>query len=358
METIRQLWVRMIYAFNRARDEGVCWTAYEIVVRSALWFVWLCLLPLVFLLHIAGYRRLPVFTQRIGHLAAEVDCFLKLKQLGEIVGSEKIYFILAPASQVANLCLLDYWRDHVVVVSNPLACWALSLLTRGPLLKYPVKNYLLSIGRSAQYYSVQARWADRPALLKLRTKHEELVRNFLHDVGIPKDAWFVCVHSRESGYSGHDESVHGYRNTTVDHLLIAMQEIVARGGWCIRMGDSTMKPLPPMRGVLDYALHPSKSAELDVFLCAQCRFFLGNTSGLFLVSTIFGVNAACANFVPFDKEIRIRFSFQMYDEMKSGFISQKEIEEILRGNHMIGLASIQRKAETVMKQATTNKTGT
>ena len=63
------------------------------------------------------------------------------------------------------------------------------------------------------------------------------------------------------------------------------------------------------------------------------------------------------NFVPVDKEIRIRFSFQMYDEAKSGFISQREIEEILRGNHMIGLQSVQRKAETVMKQAVSNKTG-
>ena len=63
------------------------------------------------------------------------------------------------------------------------------------------------------------------------------------------------------------------------------------------------------------------------------------------------------NFVTVDKEVRIRFSFQMYDEGKSGFITQKEIEEILRGNHMIGIASVQRKAETIMKQAVSNKTG-
>jgi len=63
------------------------------------------------------------------------------------------------------------------------------------------------------------------------------------------------------------------------------------------------------------------------------------------------------NFVKVDKEVRIRFSFQMFDEGKTGYISQREIEEILRGNHMIGLQSVQRKAETVMKQAVANKSG-
>jgi Ca2+-binding EF-hand superfamily protein len=64
------------------------------------------------------------------------------------------------------------------------------------------------------------------------------------------------------------------------------------------------------------------------------------------------------NFIPVDREIRIRFSFLMFDELQTGYISQKEVEEILRGNHMISLASVQRKAETIMKQASKNKNGT
>lgn len=63
------------------------------------------------------------------------------------------------------------------------------------------------------------------------------------------------------------------------------------------------------------------------------------------------------NFVEVEREIRVRFSFQMFDEQKTGFISIKEVEEILRGNHMISLASVQRKAQTIMKQASTNSSG-
>ncbi len=47
----------------------------------------------------------------------------------------------------------------------------------------------------------------------------------------------------------------------------------------------------------------------------------------------------------------------MFDENKSGYISQREVEEILRGNHMLSLQSVGKKAETIMKQANSTVTG-
>jgi serine/threonine-protein phosphatase 2B regulatory subunit len=63
------------------------------------------------------------------------------------------------------------------------------------------------------------------------------------------------------------------------------------------------------------------------------------------------------NFVDVDKDARIRFSFEMYDELKTGYISQAEVEEILKGNHMLSVASVRRKADTIMKQANSTKKG-
>ena len=63
------------------------------------------------------------------------------------------------------------------------------------------------------------------------------------------------------------------------------------------------------------------------------------------------------NFVVVDKETRVSMAFRLYDEDKTGFISEREVEEILRGNHMLGLASVQRKAQTIMKQAASNDKG-
>jgi putative glycosyltransferase (TIGR04372 family) len=77
-----------------------------------------------------------------------------------------------------------------------------------------------------------------------------------------------------------------------------MAAIIARGGWCVRMGDSTMRPLEPMDRVIDYARSAAKSDWMDIFLCAQSRFFLGTSSGLICVSGIFGRPNVVTNIVP------------------------------------------------------------
>jgi putative glycosyltransferase (TIGR04372 family) len=77
-----------------------------------------------------------------------------------------------------------------------------------------------------------------------------------------------------------------------------MEEIVRRGGWVLRLGDPTMRPLPAIPHVVDYAHHRLKSARLDVVLCARARFILGNTSGISLVGTAFGTPCALANMMP------------------------------------------------------------
>ena len=63
------------------------------------------------------------------------------------------------------------------------------------------------------------------------------------------------------------------------------------------------------------------------------------------------------NFITVDRETRLKFSFEMFDEAKTGYIAQREVEEILRGNHILTLNSVKRKAETIMKQANSTKTG-
>lgn len=59
-----------------------------------------------------------------------------------------------------------------------------------------------------------------------------------------------------------------------------------------------MRPLPALPGVVDYAHHPLRSARLDVVLCAKTRFFLGNSSGLAFVSSVFGRPSLLVNVAP------------------------------------------------------------
>jgi putative glycosyltransferase (TIGR04372 family) len=75
-------------------------------------------------------------------------------------------------------------------------------------------------------------------------------------------------------------------------------EAIRERGWVIRMGDPTMKKLPPTDCVIDYPHSDARSDWMDVFCLASCKFFLGTTSGPLCVSCVFGVPVAGANYAP------------------------------------------------------------
>ena len=236
------------------------------------------------------------FPDRIGHLAAEFDCFLKEMELG-LRPRVRPVCLLSPAD-VANACLLEYWEEQIRVVHGRVARALLRPFLYFPYLRIGLLETVTALGETASYPSVLADWGTRAPLLCLKREHEIRGEEALRQLGIPEDAWFVCVHSREGGYSPRDEHIHAYRNSAIGDYGLAMQAIVERGGWCVRMGDATMAPLPETQGVVDYARSSLKSDWMDIFLCARTRFFLGNTSGLCIVSTIFGRPSALANMTP------------------------------------------------------------
>lgn len=285
-------------AYIRRRwHEGATSIAKGALRQLAQTTVWVALLPLTLALHLAGYRRLTVLTQRIGHLAVEVDTFLKRQALGEI--PSRRYFITSPPGKTSNPWLLRYWAAHLPIVTDPTACFVLESLSKWKFLRHDLGDYVLRLNKTAQAYRVAAAWGNRSPTLELTADDEHWGRKQLAQLGIPDGAWFVAFHVREGGFSPGDESVHRHRNTSVEAILPAVRKIVALGGYCIRMGDPTMTPLHGEFGVVDYAHHPLRSPRLDIFLCAKTRFFLGNSSGLAFVASAFGVPSALANMTPF-----------------------------------------------------------
>jgi putative glycosyltransferase (TIGR04372 family) len=296
--TANLLLVRAQNRWERAKQEGVIGTAKFVGSFLLVLVLWLLLLPATITLHLAGFRRITVIGDRIGHLAAEVDCFLKCKALGE-VPKGRCFFLAIPIDRVSNPHLLSYWREKLPVVSHPLLARLLETMSRWVFMRKDVTSYILRLDQSADVFRVNADWNDRPPILQLTGEDREWGQQRLRDLGVPDDAWFVCIHVREPGYSPGDESAHAHRNGCIENVIPAMREIVRRGGWCIRMGDSSMTRMLDCDNVIDYAHHALRSPRLDVVLCAQCRFLLGSTSGLAFVSAAFGVPSALANMIPF-----------------------------------------------------------
>jgi len=172
-----------------------------------------------------------------------------------------------------------------------------------------VNRYVSPINKGASFPKIQRRYYETGGRALLSLKDIDFQRGWqkLVDFGLPPDAWFVCVHCREEGYIPGEGQT--YRNADITSYIPAIEAIIERGGWVIRLGDASMKKIPKNKNVIDYAHLNDKSDWMDVFLCGACKFFLGSASGLAAVSGVFGVPSAIANqapvsvvlpFLPFD----------------------------------------------------------
>ncbi len=279
-------------------------------VTNFLFYPASLLLGRVFGIRIANLR-----SHRIGHLAMDVDCFLK-ECILDGANSKTFGAIYDPVP--CNSAMLDYWISSFPdrILTGPKAQIAGRLgeiePSRYPMIynsAVPVPAILQGddfrdirpLGSSV--YHVYTRWGDRLPLVQLTKEHRERGRDILKQWGIGKDDWFVCLHARESGWDAIVDDADkarrkSFRNSDINTYRIATETIAKAGGWCIRMGDSSMTRLPAWERTIDYAHSTAKADWMDLFLCADSRFFLGTNSGLFGVACVFGVPCALCNLVP------------------------------------------------------------
>ncbi len=265
--------------------------AFGVVLRALYW-------PVYTVVRRRGMRFIEPqswIIEAIGHLATDLDSYVKDTILA---GRESNIVMLCTRYRPANEVLLQHWSKYIRVVRGRFSCVLLRPLLRYPELADDLRVYCSVMQGSSRTYSTQARWGKRPPLLVLSDAEIARGEAVLREMGVPEGAWFACVHSREAGYALPHEWVNSYRNSNIAHYQSAISAVTDRDGWCIRVGDASMMPLPQMERVVDYAVSPFKSEFMDIFLCARCRFFLGNSSGLFNVAGVFGRRSALANVAP------------------------------------------------------------
>ncbi len=230
-----------------------------------------------------------------------LDTYVKAYILG-LRGQAKPILLVKGTQSVPNLHFLNYWREYVTVITDPTAVEKLLPLAR--YLEDPLglgvicnENLMFHPSAAAMLYK---QWEEekRPPLLKLSQNDYERGWDRLETMGVPKGSWFVGLHVREAGFKDGEGIQDLFRNADIGTYLLAVKSIVDRGGWVIRMGNPTMKRLPVMEHVIDYANSEFRSDWMDVFLCAESRFFINNSSGLGAVAATFGVPYVLTNFLP------------------------------------------------------------
>lgn len=246
-----------------------------------------------------------IVSNRIGEIAGRTDLFLRRLQLKKI--DNEILYLGIASSKTANKQLLKMFRRKMPIIENEVAyqiiekmCYQLfekpgispNLRKFSPFEELPFKPN--------PYYE----YSHTERNLYFTESEEEKGKKLLEKIGI--NSWFVCFHSRDPAYLSKTygrEKVryHDYRDCDIENYMKAAKYIADKGGFAVRMGSSVADKLPDLSNprIIDYASY-YRSDFCDIYLPAKCKFFLGSSAGLILVSTLFHVPTAWANLIPFD----------------------------------------------------------
>ena len=232
--------------------------------------------------------------ERIGHLAANTDTFFRRLQLDNRK-KHKIQYI-GITGETANKQLLKMYGRRIFLIQNNLIH---RFFRMSPILNNSEFYQYLPF-TNKEYYEFN----NTKSIVQFTPPEEETGKLLLKRLGISKNSWFICFHSRDSRYLSKQEKIdcsyHDYRDCDINNYLKAAEYITTQGGYAVRMGHIISKKLSNLNNprIIDYAFD-YRTDFGDVYLPAKCKFFLGNTAGLFLVSTIFNVPVANANYIPF-----------------------------------------------------------
>jgi putative glycosyltransferase (TIGR04372 family) len=142
------------------------------------------------------------------------------------------------------------------------------------------------------------------AVAKLRLPPEQVdeCERRLALMGVDTKRPMVCLHVRESGYWGRaGDRTHSVQNADIASYIPSIQLLADNGYQIVRLGDRSMKPIPPLKSTFDYALSDYKSDTLDLYLLARSAFLLGSSSGPAAVVSMFNVPLLATNWIAFHK---------------------------------------------------------
>jgi putative glycosyltransferase (TIGR04372 family) len=308
--TLRHSIVQSLRIFNfffiakRLKIRGFKWVLWSGGKRLVLFAFFITLVIPAAIMALAGIRiiRSDTLLYRMGNVVHQPELFVKSVLLGWTPQYRPV--ILAPKGKSVNDWILRYWGRYFKVISNPILARLLSPFESIHFLQFDSGFVTLAAGSRLKpvpaVYSVeeayQSRFGERP-LLTTTKEDLEYGWSVLEKYGVPRDAWFVCLHVREGGYLP-KLNYHSYRDADITDYLLAAEKIIERGGWVIRMGDTSMTPYSPNERFIDYATNGMNNDRMDIFCFSQARFVLGTTSGAVQASKVFGIPAVQTNYVP------------------------------------------------------------
>jgi putative glycosyltransferase (TIGR04372 family) len=259
-----------------------------------------------------------IYTVRIGHLAMNTELFLRRINAGVLSGGLVRLIDHESGMFVAN-------RQLYEMIKRRLPVFEVTIATFLKLLESGHENCGIVPSDSNEFLEFNT----LPPQLSFLPEEQEAGRKILNQIGIG-DQPYVCMHNRTSDYlaatsPSYSYQHHNYRDCSIKNYMMAADWLTSQGIFVVRMGQIASDPMVgdnPM--IIDYT-NDRRTDFGDIYLPAHCKFFLGNTAGIWLIATIFGRNNATANNVPFDMTPLLKGDLYIYKNIDLPFEQQLDL---------------------------------
>lgn len=249
---------------------------------------------------------------RIGHLFFNTFLFY-VRNKKKIYNEKSKFNLVIPFFDknihLSNNYLLQYWKKFFKFDTTGLINYLYLTDT------YLFKNKIPFI--KIRPYDYDNTLLDADLLIKFN--QEEIINgnNFLRSLGIKENDKYVCLLLRDNKYlketfPNKDYSYHDYRNVKITNYLEACNFLTSKGIKVIRMGKNVYDKFETNnKMIIDYANHQERNDFMDIYLSANCYFWITVGSGIDASSYVFQKPVLNTNRTPVGFLMANRFSLSI-----------------------------------------------
>ncbi len=283
---------------------------------------------------------------KIGHYIVNTELYLCEKEKKINIPKVKFldFFYLTPRKKDCNSQLTKMWKRKITILP-----WQ---ILRG----IDVLNKLIPGGAQHNIDNIHGNSWDTKNLLDISKtnlyftpEEEEQGKNFLKKIGLSENKKFVCLLVRDDAYDRviedkkNENDYHSHRNCDVNDFAKACNYLTDKGFYIFRMGKKVNKSLNIQnKQVIDYASNGMHSDFLDIYLGANCSFWISTGTGMDALAQVFKIPSVFTNETPlagirttksnsiftikqvFDRSIDRKISIKEIIQNKLEFIFRKE----------------------------------
>jgi putative glycosyltransferase (TIGR04372 family) len=267
--------------------------------------------------------------QKIGQTLGNLEYYLRSKKYHKLKDKNllsNLYFDIFIFDNSFNSQIYKMYKRRMFIIKNKIILKFLNYLktqTRHNKIWIDTLNTGWLRGRS---------WSSISSQVNFTANEVSQGNKILENIGIIKGSQYVCIFAKDQNYKDNVDKKNiissfwkknDFRNCNINNYEHAVKYLTSKKIYVIRFALHEKVEKIKFRTnkyFIDYALDIRKKINdkdfADVYIAANCKFFLGCTSSVYLLSSIFNVPIAYTNLIPYGECGRKNTDLFIYKKIK------------------------------------------